>query len=252
MDNMALMTTWLQMWNENPALAHDVMTDDCRQWSGQAVGLDTVVGPDDQVRFVTGYRAQHVNVFRPRVFVDAGDQMAYLWDVTLPDGTVWTGADANLVRDGRVSRNWTFVSNAHCDGPDPGPASAQPTHATTLDDLCQAWISLWNTSNDEISDIVTGDVATFIWAEDTATDIRDAPALADHLTKQQQGAAPGTRAIHRRPAVDPVRGRAALLWTSRTGTGSADARVGGIDILNVRDGRVSHAWSLTGRRDFHY
>jgi hypothetical protein len=49
-----------------------------------------------------------------------------------------------------------------------------------------------------------------------------------------------------------MRGRAALLWTGHAGTGSADARVGGIDILNVRDGRVSHAWSLTGRRDFRY
>jgi hypothetical protein len=252
MDNMTLMTTWLQMWNENPALAHDVMTDDCRQWSGQGTGLDTVVGPDDQVRFVTGYRAQHINVFRPRVLVDAGDQMAYLWDVTLPDGTVWTGADANLVRDGRVSRNWTFVSNAHSDGPDLGPANAQPTHATTLDDLCQAWISLWNTNNDGINDLVTDDVATFAWAGDTATDLRGAPALAEHLTRWRQDGASGTRAIHRRPVVDPMRGRAALLWTCRAGPDSGDVQVGGIDILNVRDGRVSHAWSLTGRREFRY
>jgi len=165
---------------------------------------------------------------------------------------VWTGADANLVRDGRVSRNWTFVSNAHSDGPDLGPANAQPSPAATLDDLCQAWISLWNTNNDGINDIVTDDVATFIWAGDTATDLRDAPALADHLTKQRQGGASGTRAIHRRPAVDPMRGRAALLWTSPAGTDSGDVQVGGVDILNVRDGRVSHAWSLTGRRDFHY
>ena len=252
MDNMTLMTTWLQMWNEDPALARDVMTDDCRQWSGQTAGLDTVVGPDDQVRFVTGYRAQHINVFRPRVLVDGGDQLAYLWDVTLPDGTVWTGADANLVRDGRVSRNWTFVSNAHSDGPDLGPANAQPTRATALDDLCQAWISLWNTDNDVVTDdVVTDDVATFVRAGDTATDLRGAPALADHLTKQRLGGASGMRAIHRRPAVDPVRGRAALLWTSRAGT-DRDVQVGGVDILNVRDGRVSHAWSLTGRRDFHY
>ena len=249
---MTLMTTWLLMWNENPALAHDVMTGDCRQWSGQTAGLDTVVGPDDQVRFATGYRAQHINLFRPRVLVDAGDQMAYLWDVTLPDGTVWTGADANLVRDGRVSRNWTFVSNAHSDGPGPGPASGQPAHAAALDDLCQAWISLWNTDSDGISDIVTDDVATFTWAGDTATDLRGAPALADHLTRLRLDGASGTRAIHRRPVVDPRRGRAALLWTCRAGTGSGDVQVGGIDILNVRDGRVSQAWSLTGRRDFHY
>lgn len=200
------------------------------------------------------WRPNHCDVSHifPRVFVDAGDQMAYLWDVTLPDGTVWTGADANLVRDVRVSRNWTVVSNAHCAGPGPGPASAQPTHTTALNDLCQAWISLWNTNNDGISDIVTDDVTTFIWAGDTATDLRDAPALADHLTKQRQGVASGTRAIHRRPAVDPMRGRAALLWSGRAGADSGDAQVGGIDILNVRDGRVSHAWSLTGRRDFHY
>ena len=119
MDNETLMTNWLRMWNENPALARDLMTDDCRQWSGLTPGLDTVVGPEDQVRFVTAYRAKHLNVFRPRVLVDGGDQLAYLWDVTLPDGTVWTGADANIVGAGRVSRNWTFVSNSRSARPRP-------------------------------------------------------------------------------------------------------------------------------------
>jgi hypothetical protein len=103
---------------------------DCRQWSGQTTGLDTVAGPDDQVRFVTGYRAQHINLFRPRLLVDAGDQMAYLWDVTLPDGTVWTGADANLVRDGEPSTgdplSTPCVGARRCCG----PVARVPTLAT--------------------------------------------------------------------------------------------------------------------------
>jgi hypothetical protein len=46
--------------------------------------------------------------------------------------------------------------------------------------------------------------------------------------------------------------RAALLWRSLTVTddGAAEAHAGGIDILTVRDGRISRAWSLAGRLDF--
>ena len=45
MDNEQRMTSWCRMWNEDPSLAHELMTDDCVQWSDHGVGLDSVVGP---------------------------------------------------------------------------------------------------------------------------------------------------------------------------------------------------------------
>ena len=127
MDNNAELTqTWCRMWSEDPALAHDLMTDKCRQWSGQTPGLDVVVGPQQQEDFVIAYRAQHVNVFVPRVLVDAGDRFAYLWDVTAPDGSVRSGVDVNVMRGDKVELNWTFVADRRFPGPDPEPEATDP------------------------------------------------------------------------------------------------------------------------------
>lgn len=109
MDNQERMTTWCRMWSEDPALAYALMTGRCVQWSGQTGGLDGVVGPASAVEFMTAYRAQHVNVFTPRVLADGGDSFAYVWDVATPDGRILTGFDANIVRNGSVDQNWTFV-----------------------------------------------------------------------------------------------------------------------------------------------
>ena len=94
MDNDERMRSWCRMWNEAPELAHDLMTDDAVQWSGQGAGLDPVVGPEQQVRFLRAYRARHHPHFTPGLFVDGGDRFAYLWDLATPDGTIaaWSGA----------------------------------------------------------------------------------------------------------------------------------------------------------------
>jgi hypothetical protein len=114
-NNDERMSTWCRMWNEDRALAHELMTDGCVQWSGQTAGLDTVIGPQQQEQFIARYRAQHINVFVPRVLVDGGARFGYLWDVTLPDGTVLTGADVNILRENKIDENWTFVGERHCD-----------------------------------------------------------------------------------------------------------------------------------------
>ncbi|MFC9337343.1 hypothetical protein ACFT0G_29000 [Streptomyces sp. NPDC057020] len=110
MDNEKRMTTWCRTWNEDPSLAHDLMSDDCVQWSDRVADLDSVVGPDDQERFVTAYRARHVNIFSPRVLVDAGDRFAYLWDVEKADGRTLTGIDVSILTDDRIQEDWTFVA----------------------------------------------------------------------------------------------------------------------------------------------
>ncbi|PRY39042.1 nuclear transport factor 2 family protein [Umezawaea tangerina] len=179
MDNEKLMTVWCRMWNEDPALAHDLMTDECVQWSGNTTGLDAVVGPREQEEFVTAYRAEHVNVFTPRVLVDGGDRFAYLWDVRTADGRVLTGVDVNVVRDGRVHENWTFVGERHDGQADPEPEAAD---RAVLEDLALGW-----TGDGPVADRFRG----------TAADDLDLAVTA-----------------HREVVVDPDRGRVALLRTT--------------------------------------
>jgi hypothetical protein len=42
------------------------------------------------------------------------------------------------------------------------------------------------------------------------------------------------------------------LWTAHSGTGDDDVEAGGIVLLNVDHGRISHAWLLPGARKFIY
>lgn len=249
MDNEQRMTSWCRMWNEDPSLAHELMTDDCVQWSDHGVGLDSVVGPQQQERFVTGYRAQHVNIFSPRVLVDAGDRFAYLWDVQKPDGQVLTGIDVNILKDGRVRENWTFVAERRCEQPDPGLEPADRAEPATIEDLCHRWLRLRNGGAELAADVVTGDFALFSGAS-AVGDVHGRAELADLTKRQADADDPPVFTIHRRPVLDPARGRVVLLWTAES---RADgARVGGVDLLTVRDDRFARAWSLTGTRAFRY
>ena len=199
MDIYEITTTWCRMWSEDPALAHDLMTDDCVQWAATTPGLDSVVGPRQQQQFVTAYRAQHVNVFAPRTIVLDGDMFGYLWDVTLPDGTVKTGIDVNVLSRDRICQNWTVVAERRQDEPDPAPGDA--VSADALRELVVEWA-------------------------------------------REQG-----YAVHRRPVVDAANGRVALL---RSSTAADGTKVGGVDVLTVRDGVVEPFWSITGTRAFRY
>ncbi len=119
-----LATTWCRMWNEDPALAHELMSDDCVQWFAGGDDLDSVVGPTQQEAFVAALQSQRTNIFVPRVFVIEGDTFAYLWDVTFPaDGTVMSGIDVNVLQDKRIRQNWTFMG-PHRDASDPQPGDA--------------------------------------------------------------------------------------------------------------------------------
>jgi hypothetical protein len=249
MDNEKRMILWCRMWSEDPSLAHDLMSDDCVQWSGNTGGLDAVVGPDEQERFVTGYRARHVNVFSPRVLVDAGDWFAYLWDVRKPDGQVLTGVDVNLLDGASVRENWTFVAERRCELPDPGPEAAGRTDPGTLDELCRRWLRLRNGRADLAPELVTDDFALFVGAGPVGA-VHGASELAELVGRGAAADGPAVVAVHRQPVVDPGQGRLALLWTA--GTGAGGNAVSGVDLLTVRHGRFAHAWSLAGTRSFAY
>ncbi|MFD7020143.1 hypothetical protein [Streptomyces sp. NPDC059928] len=249
MDNEKRMTTWCRMWNEDPSLAHDLMTEDCTQWSDHGAGLDTVVGPHEQERFVAGYRARHVNIFSPRVLADAGDRFAYLWDVRKADGQVLTGIDVNHLKDGRIRENWTFVAERRCERSDPEPGAAGHTDPATIEDLCRQWVQLRNGRAELAKDVVTGDFDLFSGAE-AAGDAHGPSELADLIERQAETNDPPVITIHRQPIVDPGRRHVAFLWTAETGADGAS--VGGVDLLTVRSGRFARAWSLTGIRPFRY
>jgi hypothetical protein len=241
-NNEELMTVWCRMWSEDPALAHDLMTDTCVQWSGQTAGLDTVTGPFEQEQFVANYRAQHVNVFAPRALVDAGQEFAYVWDVTLPDGTVHTGADVNVLRGGKVDENWTLVSDRHDGRSDPAP---QPAPPGVLHDLARHWIELSN--GEAVADVVSDDFEVFATGLD-AGDARGVAALSRYLEQRWGAAGSTTVTAHREPLIDPGRGRVAVLRTDRAAAGES----GGVDLLVIREGRVVKAWSFSGTRAFRY
>jgi hypothetical protein len=115
---------WCRMWNEDAALAHRLLTDDARQWSGVTEALDPVVGPAETETFIRRYQPDIGNVFRPRTLVvDGTDRLAYTWDATRPDGSVTTGADVCFLRDGLVAENWTLPSR---DGRSALPDAGEP------------------------------------------------------------------------------------------------------------------------------
>lgn len=249
MDNEKLMNTWCQMWSEDPALAHEVMSGRCTQWSGQTATLDTVVGPSQQEEFITAYRAQHVNVFTPRVLVDAGDRFAYLWDVTRPDGSMGTGMDLNIVRDGLIEENWTFVTPQRLPGPDPEPSDSAGA-AGVLDDMAARWVQVVAGRADLAPGLVSEDFRLLAGGDDSGHGLRGPTALIGSGHVRRDRPAPVVT-VHRDPVIDTRRGRIALLRTTSRATGNADP-VGGVDLLTVRDGRVTHAWSLPAIRAFTY
>jgi hypothetical protein len=102
---------WCRMWSADATLAHRLVADGARQWSGVRPGLDTVVGPAETEKFIARYQQDVGNVFRVRTLViDGSDRIAYTWDATRRDGTVVTGADVCVLRDGLVLDNWTIPS----------------------------------------------------------------------------------------------------------------------------------------------
>lgn len=116
-----LPAVWCRMWSGEAHLAHALIAEEGRQWSGQTPALDGVVGPVAAEGFVAPYSAETGNRYVPRTLVVGHDLVAYTWDVTHPDGTTRTGTDVNVLVDGLVVDNWTFVGPYDAT-PDPRPA----------------------------------------------------------------------------------------------------------------------------------
>lgn len=248
MDNAELMTTWCRMWSEEPGLAHQVLARDGRQWSGQTTALDAVVGPDQQVDFVTAYRAAHVNVFRPRVLADGGPRFAYLWDARLPDGTVHTGLDVNAVSDGLVAENWTFVAPRRCDLPDPAQEGRPTLDAAALQAVAGRWLAVWAGAVELASALVADDFVAWSGASEVEQEGRGPAVLAARVERERARHEARLVRVHREPVVDVDRQRVALLWSAT----EDDGEVGGVDLLALDGGRVSRSWTLRGTRAFTY
>jgi len=239
MDNDEIMTMWCRMRSGEAALAHRMMTAGAVQWSGQTSALDSVIGPDAQERFITDHHKKTGDSYTARVFADVGARFAYTWDVRVGLDEEWTGFDFNVTTDGLIDENWTFVASRHCDATDPEPA---PAAAADLQDVCDRWIRVWAGETDLVQGLVSEDVSVYLAAPDFAADDLRGPAeLADLITNRWANAGKPQVAVHREPVLDAKRGRVAMLWTD------SDDQVGG-DLLAVRDGRVTRAWSFSATR----
>lgn len=249
MDNAELMTTWCAMWSEDPALAHEVLAADGRQWSGQTPALDPVVGPEQQAGFVQAYRAAHVNVFTPRLLVDGGSSFAYLWDARLPDGTVRTGLDVDVVRDGLVADNWTFVAARACELADPDvPSGAGALDVAGLAAVAERWVAVWSGDVEQAQGLVTDDFQAWSAASEVEQEGRGPAVLAARVERERLRHAALAVRLHREPVLDVDRQRVAVLWSATEDA----AEVGGVDLLTLEAGRVSRSWTLRGTRPFRY
>ena len=255
MDNRAIADTWCRMWSQDPELAYEVLAPDGRQWSGQTPALDSVVGPEQQVDFVTAYRAQHVNVFTARVLADGGERFAYLWDVRLPDGTVHTGLDVNVVRDGLVVDNWTFVAPRRCDLVDPDDAGDDGVgglDAAELGALAARWVAVWDGSVEQAAGLVADDHLGWSAASEVEQEGVGSEVLAARVEHERARHDSRAVTLHGEPVVDVERQRVAVLWTAAEDHDGTSTEVGGVDLLVVRGGRVSRSWTLRGTRPFAY
>jgi len=248
-DSAKIPDTWCAMWSDDAALAHDLIAPGGRQWAGTAAGLDDVVGPAAAEQFVTVYQHRRGIRFAPRTLViDGNERLAYTWDATLRDGTVLTGADVCVLRDGQVADNWTIVGERRAPAPD--VAGAGRATRAELAAAVAAWTPLWNGDTSRVADVVAPDVTIWLGRQpDGADEVRGPDALAAYVERFRAPRAGLVLATHREPVLDVERQTAAVLWT---GTVDGRAVAGGIDVLAMRDGRVAHAWTLVGKRPMRY
>lgn len=184
--------TWCRMWNDDASLAHDLITADGRWWSGIGDAADRLVGPGDTERFVAGYQRDVGNKFTLRTPVyDGTDRIAFTWDVARPDGSVWSGADVCVLRDGKVALNWTLPTVDRRDQvPDP------PTGRGSLErDAIAEVVESWSIGRDGVPD--------------------------DRVFGSPHGS---TKAIHGEPVIDLAAQTVAFTW-SADGVGGIDVLV---------------------------
>ncbi|GAA3354277.1 hypothetical protein [Saccharopolyspora gregorii] len=221
---------WCHMWNARPESAHELLTPDARQWSGKSPGLDDLVGPEPAVGFIRRWAIDPGPRFAVRLLAaDRGERLAYTWDATLPDATVLSGMDVNVLVGGKVAENWTIAGDRRVPGPDPAP---RPASADRLREIADGWVG------PEPAGVLGPDVVLRSALAEVG-DVEGGAAVRDLLSAR------GPRAVHREPVVDPERGAVAVLWT-------ADDGATGIEFLVVRDDRVVEVRSYPANRPFHY
>lgn len=205
-------STWCRMWNEDASLAHALITDDGRWWSGVQAGPDALVGPSATEALVAGYQDEVGTTFVPRTLViDGADRLAYTWDATRRDGTVITGADVCVLRDGKVVRNWTIPGERQDLTADPLGSGVTTARAH---ELVEGWL------RDRDGQC---DPSVFV-----------AAAAPDD----------GTYETHGGLVVDEALGTVAFLWSAQV----AGQPIGGMDVLIVVDDQIARCWSFTGQR----
>jgi hypothetical protein len=248
-----LAQAWLAVWNEDPALAHGLATDEVRLWLGGTDAADALRGPGALERFVARYRDKQTVRFTPRVVLgdDSGKRLAYTWDAELADGTVLTGADAYTLRDGRISENWSLTGERQCVlAPSPGPAGPGGS-AADLERSCHAWPTMWNGQPELAADLVTPDFRIWFGAAASAADDLAGPdALAAYVTRHRARLPGLAFAEHRDLIIDTSRQRAAFTWTVTLP--EVPEPVGGMDVLQFAGGRIDRAWSWTGKHAFTF
>lgn len=233
---------WTHAWNDEPAAARDVLTDDARMWHGLSDMFDAAVGPDAFVAGITGYHEGHGTRFTLRTLVvDGPGRLATTWDATMPDGTTLSGVDLSAVRDGRIAANWMVPSPALRHAPQPDVVGSGSASRAEIADLCRAWTAVWNGATERAGEVVVDDLAVWFGdAEPTAG--RDA---FTGFVQQVRTSLPGIRyALVGEPVCDAERQTAAMLWTA-THDGH---ELGGVDVAALRDGRFAAVWSVTGKR----
>jgi hypothetical protein len=242
---------WCAMWNDEPGLARQLVSDDFRMWLGGSANGDALRGPGELEGFVARFRAQRGIRYQPRVLAadDDGTRFAYSWDAVLPDGTVLTGADAYTLRGALITGNWSLVGD-HRSALEPG-AAGPAVPAADLARACQAWTPLWNGQAASAAGLVSGDFRIWFAARASAADDLNGPGdLTGYVTRHRDRLPGLTFAKHRAPIIDSARQRAAFTWTAALP--SAPHPVGGLDLFQFTGGQVGRAWSWTGQRPFTF
>ncbi|MGO9081283.1 MAG: hypothetical protein ACLQDY_19960 [Streptosporangiaceae bacterium] len=254
----ALAQDWCRMWNDDPALAHQLVTAGFRMWLGRSTGGDQVRGPADLAAFVTAYRAEQGVRFTPLV-VAAGDggRLAYTWEAVFPDGATLGGIDVCTMHGGLVAENWSIAGER----PNTLPGSAagagsgrRAVRAERMRQLCADWSPMWNGEVSLAAELVSGDFRIWFGGIQTAADDLAGPgALADYVTKHRAGRPSLTFAKHRDLVIDAARQRAAFTWSARVSLPDGGQReVAGIDLFTFAADRIDRAWSVTGARPFAF